>query len=158
MLVAVQLKAQNHVLVALDNFEQEIGDTIDVPLSIATSGLLVATYRVDIVYDQSVLEVLSYQGQSPWLVFGNIEDAGIVRLAGLNLNGQHTNFIGATLQFEVIGLPGQLSYLDIYVERVTDRNNQDLLHDYSNGQVAINCSDLIHIGNPQFQHIDKGVF
>lgn len=157
-MAATQLNAQNQVLVALRNFEQQIGDVVDIPVNISTSGLSVATYRIDVLYDQSVLKILSLEGQSPWVVFSNIEEAGVMKIAGLNMNGQHNDFTGANLQFKVIGLPGQLSYLEIFVFRVTDRNNVDVLHEYSNGQVAINCADQIHIGNPQFHHIDKGVF
>jgi len=158
-MVVNPINAQQHVQVGLQNLEQQIGDVIDVPLSISTSGLLVATYRIDVEYDPSVLQVLSLQqGQAPFAVISNLNEPGVVKLAGFHTNGRNTDFIGATLQFEVIGLAGQLSYLNIIVFDITDSGSTYYLHEHNNGEVAINCIDQIHIGNPQFQQIDEGVF
>jgi len=155
--MGLQLVGQNRVLIDLEEMQYNIGDTIDIPFKFTTAGLPVATFTIQINYDETVIEPISGIGGPQWSLAHNLQ-ANYAKIAGMNLNGQATDFVGAILKFKVIGLPGQLSYLDIILEELTNAAGHNLPFEYSNGQVAVNCEDNFFIGSPDFDTINKGVF
>jgi len=157
VLMGMQLVGQNRALINLEEMQYNIGDTIDIPVQFMTAGLPIATFTIQIDFDETVIKPISSIGGPQWSLAKNLQ-ASYARIAGMNLNGQVTDFVGAILKFEVIGLPGQLTYLDITLEELTNSAGVKLPFEYSNGQVAIYCEDDIFIGSPDIETIDNGVF
>lgn len=157
VLLNIQLICQNKVSIDLQSMHQNVGDTVNVPIQISTSGLRVAAYRLIIDFDNTVIVPLSCQGASLWTTFYNLQPTFVI-IAGIKNSGQNSDFIGANLQFEVIGVPGQLTYLDITIKEIGNENGEYLLYENTNGQIAINCNDIMDVISPDFDMLDKGIF
>jgi len=168
----IQLKAQDMVDtdqdtvgIKLNIFQQEPGDKIEFPINFSISDFGLVAFELTIYYDPSVLKPVSVDEASSWDVFINPVEPGKI-LAGaywansaFQPGGQTTDFTPVSIGFEVIGLPGQVSLVNIVEVGLYDNNENALEYELTNGQVAINCNDDIHIGDAEVhKKLEQGVF
>lgn len=161
----VQLKAQNKISIELNTMQQEPGDKIDFPIQFSIPAIGLIAYEFSVNYDPSVLKPLSFEKASSWSVFINPVEPGKIKVgaywanAAFNPDGQTSNFIPVSFEFEVTGLPGQVALVHLLVEGLYDKFENAIDYQLINGQVAINCNDDMLIGNADtYTKLAQGIF
>lgn len=143
--------SQNRVHVGLQTKQQDTGDIFSFPINISTSQFKIASYQFKVIFDPTAIEFLTDNPAVGWSSYNHKVTPGEINFGAFNTDWQSNNFIANTLQFEAIGLAGQVTSVKIIIDFIADHNDDILNFSFTNGWVNLNCDDSILVGGMDSQ-------
>jgi len=139
--------AQNDVIIEAPDEQVNAGDEIMYPITIYPNGNSIGSFRFQIDYDSTLLQVLNVEPADGLLGFVNDITPGII-IPGLftsGLEGVDTTFEAVNITFKAIGQAEQISQIELSEGLIfSDIGPPPLNHQFSNGSILINdCDDTL---------------